>query len=411
MTSNALPVPTPASTPSTSATTPVPRALARMLSLDDFEAAARKRLPRPIFGYVAGAAEDNQSLHDNRRAFAQYSFAPRVLVDVSRRTQSTEILGRRYASPFGIAPMGISALSAYRGDVILARAAREQGIPAILSGTSLIPLEDVLREAPGTWFQAYLPGDPTKIDALVDRARRAGYETLVLTVDIPVSANRENNVRTGFSTPLKPSLRLAWDGLTRPRWLASTFLRTLLAHGMPHFENSFATRGAPIVSASVLRDFTARDHLNWEHVARIRRQWPGTLIIKGILHPQDAALARQHGADGVIVSNHGGRQLDGAISPLRALPRVVDAAGSMTVMMDSGVRRGGDVLKALALGARFVFVGRPFNYAAAVGGQAGVAHAIHLLRAEVDRNMAMLGINSVREMNADLLWRDGPGGH
>jgi L-lactate dehydrogenase (cytochrome) len=161
----------------------------------------------------------------------------------------------------------------------------------------------------------------------------------------------------------------------------------------------------------VLRDFTARDHLDWEHVARIRRQWPGTLIIKGILHPQDAALARQHGADGVIVSNHGGRQLDGAISPLRALPGVVDAAGSMTVMMDSGVRRGGDVLKALALGARFVFVGRPFNYAAALGGQAGVAHAINLLRAEVDRNMAMLGINNVREMNAGLLWRDGPVGH
>lgn len=411
MTSNALPVPTPASTPTASATAPVPRALARLLSLDDFEAVARKRLPRPIFGYVAGAAEDNQSLHDNRRAFAQYGFAPRVLVDVSRRTQNTEIFGQSYASPFGIAPMGISALSAYRGDVILARAAREEGIPAILSGTSLIPLEDVIREAPGTWFQAYLPGDPAKIDALVERARRAGYETLVLTVDIPVSANRENNVRTGFSTPLKPSLRLAWDGLTRPRWLAGTFLRTLLAHGMPHFENSFATRGAPIVSASVLRDFTARDHLNWEHVTRIRRQWPGALIIKGILHPQDAALARQHGADGVIVSNHGGRQLDGAISPLRALPRVVDAAGSMTVMMDSGVRRGGDVLKALALGARFVFVGRPFNYAAAVGGQAGVVHAIHLLRAEVDRNMAMLGINSVREMNADLLWRDGPGGH
>jgi len=384
----------------------LPRALARLLSLDDFEAAARRRLPRPIFGYIAGAAEDNQSLRSNRQAFARYAFAPRVLVDVSRRTQRTELFGRRYESPFGIAPMGISALSAYRGDIVLARAARAQGIPAILSGTSLIPLEEVIREAPGTWFQAYLPGDPQRIDALVERARRAGYETLVLTVDIPVSANRENNMRTGFSTPLKPSLRLAWDGITRPRWLAGTFLRTLLAHGMPHFENSFATRGAPIVSASVLRDFTARDHLSWEHVARIRRQWPGTLIIKGILHPRDAALARQHGADGVIVSNHGGRQLDGAISPLRALPAVVSAAGGMTVMMDSGIRRGGDVLKALALGARYVFVGRPFNYAAAVGGEAGVSHAIGLLRAEVDRNMAMLGINDIREMNADLLARE-----
>ncbi|CAB5513617.1 (S)-mandelate dehydrogenase [Achromobacter anxifer] len=397
-----------ASPRATTADRPLPRALARALSLDDFEAAARKRLPRPIFGYVAGAAEDNQSLRGNRQAFADYSFSPRVLVDVSHRTQQTELFGRRYASPFGIAPMGISALSAYRGDIVLARAARAQSIPAILSGTSLIPLEDVIREAPGTWFQAYLPGDPQRIDALVERARRAGYETLVLTVDIPVSANRENNVRTGFSTPLKPSLRLAWDGLTRPRWLAGTFLRTLLAHGMPHFENSFATRGAPIVSSSVLRDFSARDHLSWEHVARIRRQWPGTLIIKGILHPQDAALARQHGADGIIVSNHGGRQLDGAISPLRALPGVVAAAGGMTVMMDSGVRRGSDVLKALALGASFVFVGRPFNYAAAVGGEAGVSHAIGLLRAEVDRNMAMLGINHVREMLAELLTREYP---
>lgn len=399
---------TTASPRAASADRPLPRALARMLSLDDFEAAAKRRLPRPIFGYVAGAAEDNQSLRGNRNAFAQYAFSPRVLVDVSRRTQQTELFGRRYASPFGIAPMGISALSAYRGDIVLARAAREQGIPAILSGTSLIPLEDVIRAAPGTWFQAYLPGDPQRIDALVERARHAGYETLVLTVDIPVSANRENNVRTGFSTPLKPSLRLAWDGLTRPRWLAGTFMRTLLAHGMPHFENSFATRGAPIVSSSVLRDFSARDHLSWEHVARIRRQWPGTLIIKGILHPQDAALARQHGADGIIVSNHGGRQLDGAVSPLRALPGVVAAAGNMTVMMDSGVRRGSDVLKALALGASFVFVGRPFNYAAAVGGDAGVAHAIGLLRAEVDRNMAMLGINHVREMGPDLLVRENP---
>ena len=405
---SSTPVPAAAAAP---AARPLPRALARLLSLDDFEAAARRRLPRPIFGYVAGAAEDNQSLGANRQAFSRYAFAPRVLVDVSRRTQQIELFGRRYASPFGIAPMGISALSAYRGDIVLARAAREQGIPAILSGTSLIPLEDVIQEAPGTWFQAYLPGDPQRIDALVERARRAGYETLVLTVDIPVSANRENNVRTGFSTPLKPGLRLAWDGLTRPRWLAGTFLRTLLAHGMPHFENSFATRGAPIVSASVLRDFSARDHLNWEHVARIRRQWPGTLIIKGILHPQDAALARRHGADGVIVSNHGGRQLDGAISPLRALPGVVDAAGGMTVMMDSGVRRGGDVLKALALGARCDFVGRPFNYAAAVGGEAGVSHAIGLLRAEVDRNMAMLGINGLGEMDASLLAREElPGG-
>ncbi|CCN02796.1 putative (S)-mandelate dehydrogenase [Bordetella bronchiseptica MBORD675] len=383
----------------------VPASLRKLLSLNDFEAAARRRLPRPIFGYVAGAAEDNHAHDDNRRAFAEYGFLPRVLVDVSARHTRTELFGQEWAAPFGVAPMGISALSAYRGDIVLARAARAAGIPAIMSGSSLIPLEEVARQAPGTWFQAYLPGDPARIDALVERVARAGYRTLVLTVDIPVSANRENNVRTGFSTPLKPGLRLAWDGLSRPRWLAGTFLRTLLAHGMPHFENSFATRGAPILSANVLRDFSARDHLDWSHVQRIRRSWRGELVIKGIMHPRDAALARAHGADGIIVSNHGGRQLDGACAPLRVLPDIAEAAGAMAVMMDSGIRRGGDVLKALALGARFVFLGRPFNYAAAVGGEAGVAHAIGLLREEVDRNMAMLGVTRCAAMAPGLLRR------
>lgn len=402
MSSSALPLPAAAHAVRPAA---VPASLRRLLSLDDFEAAARRRLPRPIFGYVAGAAEDNHARDDNRRAFAEYGFLPRVLVDVSARHARTEIFGQEWAAPFGVAPMGISALSAYRGDIVLARAARAAGIPAIMSGSSLIPLEEVARQAPGTWFQAYLPGDPARIDALIERVARAGYRTLVLTVDIPVSANRENNVRTGFSTPLKPGLRLAWDGLSRPRWLAGTFLRTLLAHGMPHFENSFATRGAPILSANVLRDFSARDHLDWSHVRRIRRAWRGELVIKGIMHPRDAALARAHGADGIIVSNHGGRQLDGACAPLRVLPDIAEAAGAMTVMMDSGIRRGGDVLKALALGARFVFVGRPFNYAAAVGGEAGVAHAIGLLREEIERNMAMLGITRCAAMAPELLRR------
>ncbi len=384
-----------------------PRVLQRMLSLHDFEAAARRRLPRPIFGYIAGAAEDSRSLQDNRSAFDELAFSPRVLVDVSGRSQRTELFETSYAAPFGLAPMGISALSTYRGDIVLARAAQAAQIPAILSGTSLIALEDVIAAAPDTWFQAYLPGDPQRIAALVDRVARAGFKTLVLTVDIPVSANRENNIRTGFSTPLKPSLRLAWDGLTRPRWLVGTFARTLLAHGMPHFENSFASRGAPIVSRHVLRDFSARDHLSWTHVDQIRRRWKGRLVIKGILSARDAMLARDHGADAVIVSNHGGRQLDGAVAPLRILADVVDAVGELPVMVDSGFRRGSDVLKALALGARFVFVGRPFNYAAAVAGEAGVAHAIGLLSDEVDRNMAMLGVSRCAELHRGLLVRRG----
>ncbi|AOK18520.1 2-hydroxy-acid oxidase [Burkholderia cepacia] len=383
-----------------------PRALRNVLSLHDFEARARRILPRPIFGYVSGAAEDNRTRDDNRAVFDEYGLLTRVLRDVSQRQQTVELFGQRFASPFGIAPMGIHALSAYRGDIVLARAAKAAGIVSIMSGSSLIPLEDVAEAAPGTWFQAYIPGDHARISALLERVARAGYRTLVITVDIPVSANRENNVRAGFSTPLRPSLRLCWDGLTRPRWLLGTFARTLLAHGMPHFENSFATRGAPILSANVLRDFSARDHLNWEHLTRIRQQWKGELVIKGILSVDDAVIAREAGADGVILSNHGGRQLDGATSPMRILRDVVQAVGSeYPVMVDSGFRRGADVLKALALGARMVFVGRPFNYAAAVAGEAGVTHAIRLLQEEIDRNMAMVGANGCGELTSDMLVR------
>ncbi len=377
-----------------------------MLSLHDFEDAARRRLPRPIFGYIAGAAEDNASLRDNRAAFGDFAFVTRVLRDVSQRSQSVELFGERYSSPFGIAPMGINALSTYRGDLVLARAARRMGIASVMSGTSLIPMEDVARDSPGTWFQAYLPGDQERIDALIDRVERAGFRTLVVTVDIPISANRENNIRTGFSTPLRPNLRLAWDGLVRPRWVAGTFLRTLLRHGMPHFENSFATRGAPIVSSTVLRDFSARDHLSWRHIEAIRRRWKGPLVVKGLLSVEDALQAQRAGADGVVLSNHGGRQLDGAVSPMHVLEDVVAAVGpSYPVLVDGGFRRGSDVLKAIALGARLVLVGRPFNYAAAVAGEAGVLHAITLLRDEVDRNLAMLGATGCSELGPQHIAR------
>lgn len=375
--------------------------LASILCLDDFETAARRHLPRPVFGYVAGAVESNRSYRDNREAFDDYRFLPRVLIDISRRSTQTSLFGQTHSVPFGIAPMGIEALYAYRGDLVLARTAARAKLPMIMSGSSLIRLEDVAADSPGTWFQAYLPGDPAQIEALIARVAAAGFQTLVITVDTPVSANRENNVRTGFSTPLRPSLRLAWDGLSHPRWLFGTFLRTIVQHGMPHFENNYATRGAPILSSRVARDFAARGHLNWTHFARIREIWKGRLIIKGVLAADDARLACDHGAQGIIVSNHGGRQLDGAVAPLRVLASVVAACPGVPVMMDSGVRRGTDVLKALALGARFVFVGRPFAYAASIAGEAGVAHAIELLTQEVSRDMAMLGINTLDELSAE----------
>ena len=380
-----------------------PRRLRRILSLDDFETAAKRHLPRPIFGFVAGAAETNAAWRDNRAAFQEYGFVPRGLVDTSKRGQATELFGRRYAAPFGIPPMGIAAIAAYRADLVLARAAARCNIPFILSGSSLIRLEDVIRENPDSWFQAYLPGEDARILGLVDRVAQAGFKTLVVTIDVPVSANRENNIRNGFTTPLKPSLRLAWDGLIRPNWLINTWFRTLVQHGMPYFENSYATRGAPILSRAVARDFGMRDHLNWRHVELIRKRWQGKLALKGVMNKEDARIARESGVDGVLVSNHGGRQLDGTVSPLRVLPEIADIAGPMTVMFDSGVRRGTDVLKALALGAKFVFVGRPFLFAASIAGQAGVEHAAGILSQEINRDMALLGINALDQMKRELL--------
>jgi L-lactate dehydrogenase (cytochrome) len=337
-------------------------------------------------------------LHGNRAAFADYRFIPRVLRDTSQRSQSTELFGRRHAAPFGIAPMGGAVLAAFEADLVMAAAAKRTGIPFVLSASSQIPMEDVARAGEGAWFQAYLPGEPERIEPLVDRVAAANFETLVLTVDLAVPGNRENNMRNGFSLPLQPTPRLAWDGITRPRWLLGNVARTLLSKGMPHFENMDATRGPPILSRNLVRAVGRRDGLNWSHVDLIRRRWKGRLVIKGILAREDARLAREAGADGVIVSNHGGRQLDSAIAPLDALPGVVSEAGNMPVMIDGGIRRGTDVLKALALGAKFVFLGRPFLYAAAVAGESGVRHAASLLSEEIDRNMALLGIISTNDI-------------
>lgn len=381
----------------------LPRRFDHLLSLDDFEAAARRHLPRSVFGYIAGAAETNRSLRANREAYGGYDFIPRVLVDVSRRDLGVTLLGRRYSVPFGIAPMGLAALSAYRGDLLLARAAAREQLPMVVSGSSLIRLEEIAQANPHAWFQAYLPGDDAGILALLERVQAAGYRTLVITLDTPVAANRENNVRAGFSIPVRPSARLAWQGLTHPRWLFGTFLRTLLQHGMPHFENSYAHRGAPILSPHVERDLSDRGHLSWRHLRMIRQRWPGELVVKGVLDARDARQAAGEGVDGVIVSNHGGRQLDGAVAPLRVLPRIVDACPDIPVMIDSGIRRGSDVLKALALGARFVFIGRPFGFAAAVAGEPGVLKAFELLKAEVSRNMGLLGVTSLDQLDSSFL--------
>lgn len=381
------------------------RKAARILSLGDYEALARAHLPRPLFGYVAGACEDNLTVAANRDAMRRVTFLPRVLRDMAGRSQQVSLFGESWASPFGIAPMGLSALVAMRGDIALARGAGSQGVPMLLSATSLIRLEEVRAAAPSCWFQAYLPADLDWIDGVIDRVAAAGFGTLVISVDVPVLGNRENLIRERFSTPLKPSPRLALDGLLHPRWLLGTFMPTLLRYGMPAFENSSATRGAPVIARNVERSFGQRDRLTWDRIRHIRDRWRGNLVIKGVLHPGDVGMARTVGADAVILSNHGGRQLDGAIATLDALPAAVAAAADMPVLIDSGFRRGSDILKAVALGARMVLIGRPFLYAAAVHGEAGVRHAIGLLRAEIDRNMALIGVNTLQELGPDYLHR------
>jgi L-lactate dehydrogenase (cytochrome) len=378
-----------------------PGHLGNLLCLEDFEEPARRYLPRPIFGYISGGVETNASRDANRAAFAEYQFLPRVLKNTKARNQKTALFGRTYDLPFGFPPMGGTSLAAYMGDSVLASTAAQLNTVMIQSGASLTPMEQLRAVGPTAWFQAYLPGESDIIRPLVERVQRAGFEVLVLTVDVQVAANRENNVRSGYSSPLKPTPRLAWDCMLRPRWLFGTFGRTVLNHGMPHLENMGFPR-IPVLG-NIDRPRMNRDGLNWEHVELMRKMWKGKLVLKGVLSPQDVRIARESGVDGIMVSNHGGRQLDYTVSPLRMLPAAVSEAGAMTIMLDSGIRRGTDVLKALALGAKFVFIGRPFLYAATIAGEAGVRHAAGLLREEISRDMAMLGISSPSEMTRDHL--------
>jgi L-lactate dehydrogenase (cytochrome) len=374
-----------------------------LLNLDDFEAAARKRLPRPLFDYVSGASETSSAFDDNRAVFRELRLVPRVLRGVEGRSITRRLFGRKWSAPFGVAPMGIAALMTRDGDIETARSAAKAGVPYVLSGSSLTPLEQVIAANPEAWFQAYLPGEDDRIRALVDRVRSAGYRTLVLTVDTAVLANRENNIRAGFSTPLRITPRLVWDFGIKPRWLFGTFLRGLARSGVPHFENSYAERGAPIISKRAVRDFGRKDHLNWDHLRLIRDIWDERLVVKGLLSPLDVARAREIGCEGVILSNHGGRQLDYAISGVRSLRAARAEAGEMALMVDGGFRRGTDVIKALALGADFVFVGRPFLFAASVGGRNAIDGAIKILASEIHRDLGLLGLLEIDEISEEIL--------
>jgi L-lactate dehydrogenase (cytochrome) len=382
----------------------LPSVLRRALNLEDFGRLVRPRLPRAVHGYVANGTEDDAARQNNRAAFRDWRMVPRVLRDVSQRSLETTLFGRRYAAPFGIAPMGSSAVIAYDGDNRLARGARDAGIPFALTANSVTPMEEVTRANPDAWFASYQSPDPDKVERMVARVAAAGIKVYVVTVDVPVASNREADRRAGFSMPLRPTPRLALDGLLHPHWLFGTAARTLRKRGIPQISNVEAEGRIGILSRAV-PGITGRSDFTWATIDLIRRLWTGPLVVKGILSPEDARIARERGVDGIVVSNHGGRQLDTAVSSLEMLPDIKAASGGMAVVIDSGFRRGTDVLTALALGADFVLVGRPFIFACALAGEAGVRHAAALLKREIDIDLALLGLTTPGDIGSEHLRR------
>ncbi len=378
------------------------------LNMFDLERMAKRRLPRGVFGFIAGGAQDNRSRDNNRAVFERIRFKPRGLVDIAERGQEITLFGHRFSSPFGIAPMGIAGIAHFEADIAMARAAARMNVPFVLSNMSTVPMEVVARSCDSVkWLQVYMPADRERAGRFATRASAAGFQALVVTIDVPVGANRENNLRTGFTLPLQLSARVIADGLLHPRWLVGVLARTLATTGVPRLENSAAHDRPSILATQNAELRSDGATIDWAFMRWLRDQWRLPLLIKGVLHQADAREALACGLDGIIVSNHGGRQLDSAAAPMEVLPEIVAAAGSrLTVLVDGGFRRGGDILKGIALGARLALCGRPFLFGAAVGGEAGVVHALQLLKAEVDRDLAMLGTTDVTRLGPTVLFLD-----
>ncbi|WP_369050922.1 alpha-hydroxy-acid oxidizing protein [Burkholderia gladioli] len=367
------------------------------INVEDFRKLARRRLPRRVFDYLDGGAEDERGLRRNRDAFARLAFVPRRLVDVASRELSTTLLGQPLAAPFVLAPTGLNGLIWPQGDIALARAAQRAGIPFAMSTASNVSLERLAGEAGGElWFQLYVMHRELA-DSLAERAARAGYRTLVVTVDVPLNGKRERDLRNGFALPLRPSPGLLLDTLRHPRWSAAL----LRAGGVPTLANVGADDHASVeVKAALLRRQTDAS-FNWHDLRRLRDRWPHRLLVKGILGTDDALACLELGVDGVILSNHGARQLDDAVAPIDMIAAARHACERRgALLLDSGIRRGSDIAKALALGADAVMLGRAVLYGLAAAGEAGVTRVIEILGDELDRTLAMLGCRGVADLSA-----------
>ncbi|MDM0121101.1 alpha-hydroxy acid oxidase [Variovorax arabinosiphilus] len=372
-------------------------------AVKDYRALARRRLSRFAFDYLDGGAEDGRTLLRNRAAYEQLIFRPRVLQDVTRIDPSVQVFGQTLAMPAVVGPTGLNGLYWPRAEEVLARAAHAAGLPFAMSTASTSLLESVREATDGElWLQLYVQQDRRIAEDMMRRARALGFSALMLTVDTMVHGKRDHDVRNGFRMPLRLTPKLLLDLATHPRWCA----RMLRQGGSPQLVNLARSAGvkAQLQAQAAAMSRQMDMSLDWGAVDWLRKHWPGPVLLKGVLSVEDARTARRHGVDGVILSNHGGRQLESAPSPLEILPEVVDAVGTgLDVFVDSGIRRGGDIAKARALGAKAVLLGRAPLYGLAAQGPQGVADVLQMLRGEFEITLRLLGVPRAADLDTDAL--------
>jgi len=385
------------------------RSLDKALNIADLRELAQRRLTKALFEFCDKGSEDQVNMSANRQALDNIKLMPRMLRDVSGRHPGVTLFGKNLGLPLMIGPTGPAGFVWYRGETELARAAAKANIPFTIASTSNTAMEDIYKNGGGTpWFQLYVWQDIEASLVTAQRALNTGFEALVLTVDSPVYNNREIDIRNGLKFPPKVTARTAVDSLLHPRWLFGTLAKYYLAEGqLPAFTNihipeEHQANAKSYVSASTTGFLNRNETLDWEFVKRLRDLWPRKLLIKAILHPDDAVLAAEAGVDGIFVSNHAGNVNDSAITAWDALPAIADAVeGKLTLIADTGVRRGSDVLKGLALGADVVAVGRATLYGVAAAGEAGASRALEILGSEINRTMAVMGLTTISEIGRD----------
>ena len=377
-------------------------------NIEDLRQMAKKRLPRGIFENIDLGAEDYIALHNNRDAYRSLKIKNRVLVDVSKRSTETEIFGKKIAMPYGISPTASAGLMSEGGEVGLAKAAARMGIPCTAATSAMTPVEKIWEKATkngggNLWFQLYIWADKDLRKAFVERVKSIGFDTLFITVDGSVGANREYNHRNGFSMPVNYSPKLIAQVLANPGWCLRVLAPQFLKRGAFRKANYPPELASKLTASEPDHALTKPDSQNWDDIKRIRDMWPGNLLVKGLQNVEDAVIAAENDLDGVLLSNHGGRYLDSAPSPLQILPEVRAAVGKdFKVIIDSGPRRGSDIVKAIALGADMVMYGRPTLYGSAVAGEAGSYRALEIFQTEMERVMAQLGLNSVDEIGPQI---------